>query len=68
MPPTRGSSATPSAGWTQKSVTPASASPTPSAKSVSVSDGTSETIRRGGVRERVLAAERVSDAHGRAVA
>src|SRR5947209_15805272 len=47
VPPTRGRLIR--SGKMQKSVMPATASPAPRSKSVSVSDGTSETTRDGGV-------------------
>src|SRR5216110_2495476 len=50
VPPTRGSASP--AGKMQKSVMPATASPAPRSKSVSVREGTSETTRRGGASKR----------------
>src|SRR3954454_12774878 len=50
VPPSRGRSI--AWGKMQKSVMPATASPAPRSKSVSVSEGTSETTRRGGASKR----------------
>ena len=48
MPPTRGTDSTPSRGWTQKVVRPATKGPSPRSKSSSVMLGTSETMRGSG--------------------
>ena len=54
-PPTRVLVATPSGGWVQYTVQPATASPAPTAKRISVMLGMRDTMRRGGEASETVA-------------